>query len=414
MRIVMLSDAETQGGAAIAASRLANAFIESGHSVHRIVGWPDGSGHSWNTLPLEPSYSFSWRVARAVSRSEGRRRLNHWFFRGKLEKFLVQLKPEIISVHNLHGVGWLPDLVETCCRHAPTVWTLHDTWSFTGRCTCNYECNLFIEGCNETCPTADEYPSLEPSRIAGAWRNRKNILNHWPSLGCITPSDWLARTARQGIWNGHLIRVIPNGLPLDVYSPVDQDLARKALGIRTSTPLLLVASQNLAHRHKGASLFVKALQLLPRASVSLVTLGNNHEPYLEAGVPIFPLGYIDHERSKVLAYSAADLLVHPSLADNFPNVILESMACGTPVVAFRIGGIPEMVREGSTGWLAEQISPESLALAITTALESLKSAKDVRTSCRAVAEAEYSDKLQGRLYLDLFQRLITREPEPNE
>lgn len=410
----MLSDVETQGGAATAASRLANSLCQLGHSVSRIIGRPDGVRHSWNTRPLELSHSFPWRIARGLAYPIGGNNLNNWFFHRKLDVYLDETKPDVINVHNLHGFDWAPDLVETCARHAPTVWTLHDTWSFTGRCTFNYDCRKFIDGCDESCPTPKEYPALQARLIAGAWKNRKRIFLQNPALSCVSPSRWLARLAGEGMWHGHVVEVIPNGLPLNLYAPVDQELARKALGISTNGPLLLVVAQNLGERRKGVSLLVKALQLAGANSISLATMGSNHEPYLEAGVPIFPLGYIDHERSKVLAYSAADLLVHPSLADNFPNVILEAMACGTPVVAFRVGGIPEMVQEGITGWLAEQISPESLALAIRTALESLKSAKDVRTRCRTVAEAQYSDELQGHLYVDLFERLITREPEPNK
>jgi glycosyltransferase involved in cell wall biosynthesis len=109
-----------------------------------------------------------------------------------------------------------------------------------------------------------------------------------------------------------------------------------------------------------------------------------------------PLGYIKEEEKKAVVYSAANLLVHAALAENFPNVVLESIACGTPVVAFAAGGVGEMVRQNVTGWLVQQISPDPLRSAIESAFSS---GLDLRESCRQIAEKELSDELQARRYL---------------
>jgi len=122
------------------------------------------------------------------------------------------------------------------------------------------------------------------------------------------------------------------------------------------------------------------------------------------GVEERALGHVDEERV-VLAYNAADVLVHPALADNLPNVVLEAMACGTPCVGFPVGGMPEMVRVGRTGWLAGDVTAQALAEALDEALTAIERGVDLHSSCRAVAEAEYAASIQAQRYLRLFESL---------
>ena len=149
-----------------------------------------------------------------------------------------------------------------------------------------------------------------------------------------------------------------------------------------------------------------ALHHLPPGSVCLLTLGagriemdhqENHS-----------LGFVEDERLKVLAYSAADLFVHPAQVDNLPNVVIEAIACGTPVVGLPIGGVPDMVVPGVTGWLAGASNGEALADAITGALAGREEWSRLRLSCRSYAEQHYDDRVQAERYTDLFRRLMNR------
>ncbi len=383
MHVVMLSDAETSGGAAIAASRLAEALIWTGVRVTRIVGYPDRQGHPWATRAL--------KIPLLV-----RQRLQH---------LLMKLHPDIINVHNLHGARWSPDLLAICARHAPTVWTLHDMWSFTGRCAYNYDCRKFVQGCDATCPTSTEYPALSPNRIMGAWRRREQLFAKYPNLVAVCPSRWMAQEAIRGLWRGHRVEVIPNGLPLGVYGLIDKRLARMTLGIETSAPVVLSAAENLNERRKGGKILVEALRKVRTRPLALITLGRGSLPIAAEGITLYSLGYIDHERRKVLAFNAADLLVHPAPVDNLPNTVMESIACGTPVVGFAVGGVPDMVRPGQTGWLAKEASPETLSAKIDVALGDISHGMNLRESCRAIAETEYSSDLQAQRYLKLFESL---------
>lgn len=321
---------------------------------------------------------------------------------------LGELRPDAINVHNLHMAviaGFSPELLRACRSHAPTVWTLHDMWSFTGRCAYSYDCRKFLTGCDSTCPTPHEYPALAPGRIAGAWQMRKQLFDEHRELVAVTPSGWLAKEAAAGLWQEHRVEVIPNGLPLDVFRPLDRAESRKALGIDADGPVLLVAAQNLAERRKGGALLAEALRLMGNAQFTLITLGARSPELPSDNVRILSLGFVGEQRKLVQAYSAADVFVHPAPADNLPNVVMEAIACGTPVVSFAVGGLPDMVRPSQTGWLAQEVTAKSLADALKVALNELERGANLTRSCLAVAEAEYSVDLQARRYAALFEEM---------
>lgn len=409
MHVVMVSEFETQGGAAVAASRLAFALCESGHRVTRVVTTPDRRDHPWHTVVFAPQRGLPESAFRVMLPDQCRDVWDQNSAERLMGRLMVNLQPDIINIHNLHwatSAGWSPKIVERCAQYAPTVWTLHDMWSFTGRCAYSYDCRRFLSGCGPSCPTPMEYPALQPNRIAGAWRARRNVLSACPELAAVTPSYWLAREASAGLWAAHQIFTIPYGLPTEVYRPVDPVLARAALDVPADRPVMMVAAQSLSERRKGGGFLAQALSQVAHRPLTLLTLGHNQISIDAPNIRVHPLGYIDHERTKVLAYNAADLFVHPAPVDNLPNVVMEALACGTPVVGFPVGGVPDMVRPGQTGWLASEVSSNALAVAIRNALEELDHGVDLRASARAVAESEYDDRLQAERYTALFATLV--------
>ena len=407
MRIVMLSDFETQFGAAISASRLAEALCRQ-HRVTRIVGWCDAAAHPWTTVRLWPSL-FAWGM-RHVMPDASWREFSARFLSRRLRSIIDDLQPDVINVHNLHGMswtGWSINLVRECAASAPTVWTLHDMWSFTGRCAYSYDCGKFSTGCDTTCPTPSEYPDLQPARIQRTWRQRRDLLDSLAHLTAVAPSMWLERQAHSGLWANHRIEVIPYGLSLNTYFLVPRKQARMELGLHPTRPVVVVAAANLTERRKGVSMLVEALRRLRPRPITVITLGDGQLDCHIDGIDLHPMGYISDERAKAMVYNAADLLVHPAPVDNLPNTVMEALACGTPVVGFPIGGVPEMVRPGKTGWLAEDVSSDALARTLSEALDQVSSGVDLRGGCRAVAEADYSLERQAVRYTALFESLLS-------
>jgi glycosyltransferase involved in cell wall biosynthesis len=223
-----------------------------------------------------------------------------------------------------------------------------------------------------------------------------------PNLVAVCPSRWLAEEAERGLWKGHCIEQIPYGLPLETYHVMERKQARAELGLDPSFPVVVTAAQNLNERRKGGDILVDTLRNSWLPPFTLVTLGHGRNLVPTERVSVHHLGYVHTERTKVLAYNAANLLLHPAPVDNLPNVILEAIACGTPVVGFPAGGVKEVVRPSQTGWLADEVSPGALARAVARALADVEKGVNLRQSCRSTAEVQYGIELQARRYVDLF------------
>ena len=174
--------------------------------------------------------------------------------------------------------------------------------------------------------------------------------------------------------------------------------------------IMFVAAQ-LSEPRKGGDLLLKALQSLPeslKADTLLLTLGvHRSDTFAEAvGIQTLNLGYVDNDRLKAIAYSAADLFVSPTRAEIFGLVFLESMACGTPMVAFRVGGVPDPVRPGITGYLAEPENAKDLSVGIVQFLEDESLRNYMSEQCRAIALKEYSLELHAQRHIALYRQAL--------
>jgi glycosyltransferase involved in cell wall biosynthesis len=203
---------------------------------------------------------------------------------------------------------------------------------------------------------------------------------------------------------------IPPGIDTEIYKPLDREMCRSLLGIPQDRKVLFFMAASLNDKIKGADLLVKALQSLPkslRAEIILLVAGKGGEHIATFDdIQMINLGYIIGDRFKAIAYSAADLFIHPTRADVAPMVLIESMACGTPIVSFRIGGVPDSVRPGITGYLAEPENAESLRNHMVELLEDSSQRNYMGQQCRAIAQKEYSFDLHVQRHIDLYRRLL--------
>jgi glycosyltransferase involved in cell wall biosynthesis len=310
------------------------------------------------------------------------------------------------DVINLHWIRGFVDLQVFFERvSVPVVWTLHDMNAFTGGCHYNVGCEKYAAACG-ACP---QLGSDDEQDLSRAIRQRKSEAYQSAieadQLNIVAPSQWLAQEARRSsLLQEAPISVIPNGLDTAVFQPRETAGLRQAIEIPDHHQILLFVAQSTQNHRKGFDLLQKALGELSGDHMTLVSIGS-HKPKLEADLPHVHLGSIQSDLLLSVFYSAADVFVIPSLQDNLPNTVLESMACGTPVVGFDTGGIPDMVRPGETGWLADTGNVPALRKSIETALADDDARQRLGERCREVVENEYTLEVQAQRYSHLYQRL---------
>jgi glycosyltransferase involved in cell wall biosynthesis len=417
LHVAVLSDREADGGANIAGYRITEALAGAGQRVTAIYerGREDAR---WATRLLPSGLAtHTWpRAARLAARAVPRQvlvaRHDHMGARA-LGRILSEVRPDVVLVHNLHIASWSPALIREATRHAPVVCTLHDTWTFTGRCVYPGTCVEFRTGCTAHCPTAAEYPALRPTRVPEAWRARRALLEGCTNLAAVSPSRWLADLALSGLWRSRAVFTIPYAIDLSCFEPRDRTDARNALGITGDALVVLAAASDLGDPRKGIRLLFDALRDGLDRPVHLLLLGQPTQvPALAPTVTVQPLGFIADDRMRARAYAAADVFVHPALADNAPLTVIESLACGTPVVAFPVDGLPETTLAGRTGWLATEVSSQALKAALNAAVADLRAGVHLRASCRAFAETRYEPRQVASQYDAVFRALLRGHVAP--
>lgn len=243
----------------------------------------------------------------------------------------------------------------------PIVWTLHDMNPFTGGCHHADDCTEYERTCG-LCPQLKD-----PRKAHDYWSYKQPALARVPKerICLVAPSHWLEEKAiASSIFGGQGCEVVPNGFNTEHYRM--QRNARQVLGLPADKKIILFNALDVSNPRKGMQYLLPALQGLKDENVLLVSIGGRSTP-LPKGVGLHDPGFITSTEKLALYYSAADVFVLPSVAENLPNTISESLLCGTPVVAFRVGGIPEQVNPDN-GLLVERIGSSELASAIRTAL----------------------------------------------
>ena len=329
-------------------------------------------------------------------------------------------KANVLQLSYLQGFFSYP-ILTFLSNLRPLVWRLDDMWALTGGCSYSYDCHRWRTGCGscplwvgrmDGAPRSSEYVNLPRDSTALLWRIKKWVYRR-SRFNIVAPSRWMASVAQESPLLDHSpIHVIPYGLDTEVFRPVQKASARDELGIEPDRRVILFSAHRIDSPRKGGAMFKQALNSLDHSStpgVSLLIVGTNAEKWgAGLGFPAKCMSFVDNDRMMATAYSAADLLVVPTLADNLPNSILESMACGTPVVSFDVGGVPELVRHMETGYLAAYKDAGDLANGIRLLLDDPGLSARMGQRCREVVEREHSLDLQATRYLDLYNDLMQR------
>ena len=421
MRILSLTHS-TEGGAGRAVYRLHSGFIGAGLNSYLLVNDPE---HADPTV-LVPNST----LRRALNTLKMPERIDKLFSRhypnGSSAALAVNLVPDRLSskieiinpdIINLNWIGKGFLKIETIGKFKkPVVWTLLDMWPFTGGCFYTEDCDRYSVSCG-MCPQLGSKKKNDLSHKV--WKRKVKAFENL-DITIVSPSSWLSSCARKSsLFQNLPIETIPYGLDTSIFKPIHQEEARRAFNLPQNKRLVLFgAVKATSDPRKGFQLLAPALRrLYDRSShedLELVVFGASAPKEPAAfGFKTHYLGFLSDDIALALLYSAADVMVVPSLQEAFGQTASEALACGTPVVAFDQTGVAEIVTHQQTGYLATPFEVEDLSRGIAWVLEDTARLMSLREQARRRAEQEFSLAIQSQRYIELFHQILDR-PRPSD
>jgi glycosyltransferase involved in cell wall biosynthesis len=410
MRILQLSTFDTRFGAAIAARRLHEALLANGEECDFLVNEKEG-----NFPRSQAAYTgFAKTMARA------RHRLDIFplkFYRirsysdfspnwvaSPLPGRVDDYNPDIVHMHwclnNYVSTPTLPHMGR------PLIWTFHDMWAFTGGCHYTNECQRYLTECG-ACPVLKSPRENDLSRRL--WKQKRSVYARVRnSLQVVCPSNWMAGLARNApLLEGIPVHVVPNPIDTRVFTPTDKSAARRTLGLPEQGPLLLMGTATSWDTRKGFDLLDAALQHYAAqpdsAELGLVFLGHKADALSahSGKLRIHHLEFVSDESRLAAIYNAVDLVALPSREENLSNMLAEGLSCGTPCLAFGVGGNADLVSHQTNGYLAKPFDTADMAAGLSWILNNLRGGR--RESIARATQAKLSYETLVPKFLEIYQ-----------
>lgn len=409
LRVLHVCTSDKVGGAARAAHRLCVAQRQAGMDSHMLVlrrSEPSPFVHA----PLSRTAQLTHRLKLALSEKIVTRQqtpsntvmhsLNR--YTSGLGQWINSSNFDVVNLHWLGTEMLSIDEIGSICQ--PAVWTMHDMWPF---CGAEHYDDLDHPGRYLKGYTAASRPASYqgPDIDASVWRHKQKA---WAGkrFHLVSPSQWLASCARQSsLFGNQHCTVIPNCVDTDIFKPIDRRIARQILNLDPEKRYILFgAMASTSDRRKGFHLLQPALKHLAqleniRNSTELLIFGASAPAQPEdLGLPTHYMGHLHDDVSLAILYAAADLFAAPSMQDNLPNTLVEALACGTPCVAFALGGMTDLIKNGVTGNLANPFQVSSFSDGMASILQAPPSSESIRNE----ALKRYSNGAAANIYRQLY------------
>jgi len=391
MKVAMVNTALNKGGAARMARTLALAEKALGIDVTLY--------HAQDATVEAPYYGLQRPLSRPLNVLLGRLGGANWTMDCGLAAELVERTrdADVLHVHNLHGYYLDYRRLLLAWADRPVVWTWHDMWGATGRCGFAFECEGWKAGC-KSCPHTEYYPAAWLDRARYEYRAKENVFGQIRRLWIVTPSDWLRDIAVERGFRAERVKIVPNPVDLDKFQALDKQSARQKLGLVADGVYLLFVAADCSDPRKGYEDFAE-----------IVASGKSWQGLVVGAPPqkrhagIVYAGQVHEAESLSLYYSAADLFVIPSYADNYPNTVVEALACGTAVAGYSTGGIPSQVQYPAE-WLVPTGDTDGLYRTVRARLGAATAAPGSMGSLRGYARRRWAPQVVAREYAELYRR----------
>lgn len=426
MKVVLVNTFESTGGAALAAQRLLKALnqqneVEAQLLVHQknsdqasVGAWAHTYWEkkwAWGRFVAERAYFYPYE-----KNAEVRFAFSPAAFGADIHQHPWIQEADIIHLHWItFGFLSLRSLDTLMRLEKPIVWTMHDMWPFTGGCHYSHHCDHYQVACGN-CYFLKNPKEKDLSQRGLAQKQKVYAGHRIRFVGC---SQWISNLAQHSAIlkskNDFQTQAIPNPIDIAVFKPRDKKEVAKELAMHSGKFIILFAALKLTDKRKGGIYFQQALKQLHEQypdHFELLVFGRSDEEFLATlPYPTRNLGTLKGDEALVQAYSAAHVLLIPSLEDNLPNTIMEAMACGTPTVAFRAGGIPEMIDHEENGYLAAYKSSEDLVKGIiwlwqTYQSEGGQAYQQISQAARQKVENSYQEDTVAQRYIQVYQELL--------
>lgn len=404
MNILHISTIDNVGGAARVAYCLKDAYKELGHNSQILVGQKTEKSDDILQIPVGTMQKQAVRITNKLSLQ----------YMGYLNSFSIKrnrafLEADIINFHNIHSDYFNFMALPGLTKSKPAVWTLHDIWAITGRCAFSYGCDRWQIGCGN-CPDTSYYPASKKDTSRLLWSLKKWAYKR-SNLVIVTPSKWLKNLVENSILSNKEIHLIYNGVDHHKFHPINKSSIRKKLGLPEDKIILMfIASGGINNPQKGGKYLIKSLKNVHLKNVFILNIGSSDEldKLINKEVDYLSIPYIHDEELLPEYYAASDLLLFPSTEENCPLVILEAMGCGTPVVAFNAGGIPELIEHLKTGYVAKYKDVNDFTKGINQFISDYSLRELASKNAREVVENHFTHDKMTELYLELYRDTIKK------